>query len=323
MQKSTASHSKQIIAFATLAIAALTALAIALPQQTLAAEPQSDLTLTTQASKGIVNATIFSSNGGTDPILTKTVKKYDITGDGKADSIRFEITGVNYSFASTLKVYVNKKLCYTSLGYNDYGFIANAVTAKYLRMKSGAPFLFVECNTNNNDGTHDILQYRKGKLVPMVSNSQLPTGYGNHNQIRSAKVSGNTIKVKFMQMTYAAGAIYSTYTYVKKDGKLKRKSSQTSSLEYSTYVDGATKSGKPYGAARTSMKTYKSPGSSKAAFTVKLGQKIKLTKMCFKSGKLYFRATTKSGKSGWFESPSHGYGTYGGDTLVEGTYMAG
>ena len=160
-------------------------------------------------------------------------------------------------------------------------------------------------------------------MKAVVSNSQLPTGFGNHNQIKSVVASGNTIKVKSMMMTCTVGTLYFTYNYKMKNGTLKRTSSQTSKLGYPMYVGTSLKEAKHYAAARQSFSTYKSTALSKYAFTVSAGQKVKISKICCKSGNLYLRITTKSGKSGWMRALTRGLGTYGGNTLFEGTYMAG
>ena len=330
---SSTSHTKTLAApaalaaLAALAAAAIIALALlaaprtAAAQETQEAQPAPDLALTAQTQAKAVNAVVFSTIGSSSPALTKTVKKYDITGDGKADKIKFKIIKDRDGWGSAFKIYVNGKLRYTTKGMGGYGFYLNNVKVKYLRMKNGRPFLYIACNANNGDGAQEVLQYRSGKLKAMISRDKMPVGYGNHNQLTDAVASGNTVKATFMQMTYTAGAVPSTYTYKVKSGLLKIANTQTSSVGY--YISGGSGYAQYYASARGSLQTYASPGSSKKAFVISAGQQIKLSKACMKSGKLYFRATTASGDSGWFESLKRGYGTYGSETLLVGTFMAG
>lgn len=293
---------------------------ISTDQNLLASEFEGTSMQAQASSNKEANVTLISRG---NRFTNATFKGYDITGDGKADSIKFVATGISNSFAKTLRVYVNNKLCCTAKGQYGNGFIVGNVTAKYLRMKNGKPFLLLKCDANNGDGSHDVLQYMNGKLKSVASCTILPEGFGNHRQIDDAVASGNTIKVTFHYMTLTAGSVKMTYDYKLKKGKLTKSSVVSSGLSYYASTSTERGYGQAYVQARKTFKTYASTNLKKAKFKVKTNQQVRITKARFTSKALYLRITTKSGKSGWMRALTKGLGRYGGETLFAGTYTAG
>ena len=291
----------------------------------IAAQSAPSVSGTTQASSLVPQKSVKALNkmimktGQTN--LKKTVKKYDVTGDGKADklTIKFVKSSLYSEWVKEIRVYVNGKLAWRDHGdYESWAFRSSSLV-KYMRTTSGVPFLLVKCTANNGDGNHDVLRYRKGKLVSVASNANLPKGYGNHQHIENAAASGKYVKVKYAYMTYTAGSVRMTYKYKPKSGLAKRTSATTSAVAYYT----GSSFGKSFMQVRSSVQAYTTASLKKAKFTVGAYDYVKIDKACIKSGKLAFRITTDDGKVGWFGALKQGLGMYGGDTLLVGTGLAG
>ncbi|HAM15643.1 MAG TPA: hypothetical protein DCP91_07275 [Eggerthellaceae bacterium] len=327
MQQARHPISRVLGALLALAMALLIAAALASDQALAAQDDGLSATrsaqkqgLDAQASSAKVENAYLVRSG--EKFSKKTVKKYDITGNGKPDAITFVLAKSDDNWAETLRIYVNGKLCRTVKGLDGNGFFPTGVTAKYLRMKNGAAFLFVKCDANNGDGSQLVLQYHGKRLSAVASANSLPAGYGNHRQLVDAIASGNTVRATYRYMTMTAGAVEFTYTYKMKNGKLLRTGNTTSILSYGV-SNGPYRTGKLFAPARVAFSAFTNTTLNTVKYRVSAGQKVKISRVCMKQGKLFFRMTTEDGDSGWIEALKHGVGSKGTDTLLIGTYLAG
>lgn len=250
-------------------------------------------------NKKLLSATYYDD----DKTKTKTIKKYDITGDGKADTIKLQAGD------GKVCVYVGGTLRGTVKYSSAYHY-----EVKYLCTSNGHPFLLVEAS-GESSGTYALLQYKSGAFKKVVTNSYVPKSYGDPTSIDAAWASGKQVKVRFESSTNLAGLVQFTYTYNWKGGTLKRASATAPIVSVQIVSNGYVKmksASKTWLTLVTSVKLRKTAGGSSTVTTAATGTKVKLVSVRVKSGKLYFKLKTASGKQGWLK----GKGSYtSGDLL--------
>lgn len=157
----------------------------------------------------------------------KTYKRYDATGDGKADRILVKgirSAGTSSGYYTRLKVYVNGRKRLTTVKHWDVRGAYSEV--KLIRPKSGKPLLYVHYSTVNGyyaggwvyrcaGSTYKCL-LKTQKLVNAYAKSH-PSAWRSFEYLKA--VQGNKLKLTVGSM---ASAKTVTYTYRYKGGKLKR-----------------------------------------------------------------------------------------------------
>jgi hypothetical protein len=274
-----------------------------------------------QSQVGIAN--VRSGSGMYYTPVSKTTKKYDITGDKKADKLKMQVTRrgnliltINGHKAKTIKPV--------------YGGVF--VKVKYLKLKNGRPFLYVVKSGENADGPYAVYQGKRGnKLVKVISNYDFPQKYSTaHRYLKNVRAKGNKLIATYEPMTYAAGLMDMTYTfkYSKVSGKIKRTSATTSKVRIAT---GAKTIKRLHPVKK--LKLYTSAKAKKVRGYAAKGGKLSITKVCLKGGTnkktVMFKVKTASGMSGWFKAPkkalvnSQWQTGPGGGTLFRETMLAG
>lgn len=255
--------------------------------------------------------------------VSKTTKKYDVTGDKRADKLKMQVTRrgnviltINGHKAKTIKPV--------------YGGIF--VKVKYLKLKSGRPFLYVVKSGDNADGPYTVYQGKRGnKLVKVVGNYDSPKKYSTfHRYLKDVRAKDNKLVVTYQPMTYAAGLMDMTYTfkYSKAVGKMKRTSATTSKVK----VAAGAKTAKRLHPVKK-LKLYTSAKAKKVRGYAAKGGKLAITKVNLKGGAnkktAMFKVKTASGTTGWFKAPTkarvdkQGQTTVGSGTLFRETMLAG
>lgn len=238
---------------------------------------------------------------------SKTTKKYDVTGDKKADKIKFVCSNSkDYSsdWYDTLKVYINNKLAYSNK--NCYLYSVQEVKSKIIKLKNGKVFMLLQTIGMNDDNypINGIYQYKKGKLKCVVNLSKPLNKYSYHLNCGVTKVEGNTIHVKYELMCYSLGSsqIVNKYTY--KDGQFKLNSSGT--IKYATTMNSKTYEWKKTKTLTTAKKlsVYKKPTSKKATAKIPKNKKVKLSTCKYVDGKMFIKL--KYGKKTYWLKASKG-----------------
>lgn len=250
---------------------------------------------------------------------SKSFENYDLTGDGKADALRFKLTA-----KGKLLVYVNGRKAAAVPAFD----IEPYIQVKYLTLKNGTPFLYIRYSGVNGDGTYAVYQGKGGnKLVKVASNLDFPKKYATvHRYLGAVKPSGNKLLITYEPMTYAAGTLQMTYAFKasKKGATVKRISSTTSKLGLSG--SASTKSLHPI----KRLTLYTTAKARKVAGYASKGGKLALKKVCLKGGAkgkaVMFKVKTASGLSGWFKAPTKQTNYFGNGhvgTLFQETSLAG
>lgn len=230
----------------------------------------------------------------------KTYKSFDLTGDGKKDTVTFQAKETAYCY-SELLIYVNGKLAYDNTELkNHYSY---SVELKLIRLKNGKTFLYMYAPGDNGDGPCVVLQYKKGALKEIIDLTTLMKGYGNHENGSVKSVSGNKVVFSVHLMSYELGAgLVCNMEYKYQSGTLKRAGS-TAKIEKVRFGQNSMTAGKSFTA-------YKEPGSKTAKFKVQAGQKVTFPRIWLKNKKMWVEVKV-NGKTGWIEAAKKGYTVFG------------
>lgn len=280
------------------ALLTATALLAATPTDAFAASPK--------AYKGAEIHTLK-----TDTVYTK----YDITGDGKPDSIKIEALYDCYSLYDVKEyfyVHVNDKSWRFDTAYYD-------VKARLIKLANGTPYLYLRAWIDNGDAEVCGLWKIKGDKLRKVVDCNKGFGgkIGYHPSGDIKKVSGNSITFTFSQMSLYAGYISADFTYKYKKGTLK-KASNTGKMQV-----GFKKGQNTYKALKK-IKAYKNTNCKSIKFTIKKGQKVKFLKAYVKGSTVRFQVRA-GGKTGWLKVPTSSRSSllYQGMPPFKGLYLAG
>jgi len=222
------------------------------------------------------------------PIFSSTTS-YDLDGDGSKDSLY--ISSTMYGGV----VSINR-------GYYDESYIIN--WGKSIVAWETDFYLYTLSNGNRYIGAyatgeydeqlvHVIYRYTPGSLVKSldVDRSLTNSLRGMEYTSEQVKVSGNTITVKYDTGLTATARYKFNVKYKPSSNKLK-----PTDTKYKVTV---TKSGSKSFKVLKKFKTYKKVGSKKVSYTTKVGEKLKVVKICPKSKNAYVLLKRTSGKTGW------------------------
>ena len=160
---------------------------------------------------------------------TETVY-WDITGDGKKDTIIFCPTDTDDGYVfETLSIYVNGKKMYTCCG--DWGYFYG-YSYKTIALKNKAKYIFLNVVGENEDSPGYLLRYKKGKLYHESTLVKSIGKLGFHFNADVRKVKGN--KVYFTASSMSIGLAHMNYeaVYQYKNGKLKPAGNKHKVLAY-------------------------------------------------------------------------------------------
>lgn len=226
-------------------------------------------------------------------IQGSTTLYQDITGDGKADSIRIYADKKGTYYYEALTVYVNDKL---ALSENlDY---CSGVSVRFLSCSKKKNYLQLLVSA---DGGYMYLNklysYSRGKLV-----TALDLGQEDNASATVTKVTRKSVTVKFSIQPWETGRVEWKYVYQPKGKKLKIKSKTakvTSVIGSFNTTDGYSNYFKQNKfVAKKEITFYTSTSMKKKAFTVKAGDVVKLQKVKGMGDHMYL-SFKKGKKTGW------------------------
>ena len=226
-----------------------------------------------------------------------TDKTLDITGDTYPDTIK--ITGSKPTSSSPylnrIKIYINGK-CKKTVSLNNIDRAGVFV----ITLKNNKPFLWVSTVQKNSKATQTLYQYKKGKLVKVMSNSDVAKKNTSNSYVSGVNASGNSIDFTYTFVTSVTGLTKATYTYKYKGGTLVRTSDTTKMIRYATESDGYFTKSKLTAAGK--FTAYKKTDLETPAFTVKVDKKVQPLAISIKGNKLYYKIQYGS-KTGWITCP--------------------
>lgn len=229
-----------------------------------------------------------------------TYTKYDITGDGKADKIKFTKYKKDAYDTYGVKIVVNGKTVYC----NKTERSLEGPMAELLTLKNGKPFLHVYMVIENDDTSLDsIFYYKNGKLAEALNLHKLMSGYGSH-LYSDIKVNGNSFKITQQIYSYTVGASKTTLTYAFSGSKLKRASNTSDlfimKLNPQNYADQKYIKGNSL-TSNTTVKVYSSVSANKVSFTIPKGKKVIVDKV-YNNGSIMRYHVKYGTKTGWIQA---------------------
>ena len=230
----------------------------------------------------------------------KTYTAYDVTGDGKPDTIF--VRKKNISGRGNLYVKINNKVV-----LNKYLHKLESQDDFYVTiytLKNGKPFIRFTSRMREYVNWFDSLcQYRSGKLKTIV-NFIHPIFKTCIVRQCDVSVKGNSLRCIFRWngSTVGRGFFYFTYTY--KNGTLVRTSNATSDLEFGAF-DPESYNPCDYLVCKKTFPVYKDT-NKQVKFYVPKGAKVYLTKVYFTAKHGVWYQIKYGSKKGWVKEQGPG-----------------
>lgn len=223
------------------------------------------------------------------------IKKYDVTGDGKKDTVRIDCdkpAPYDEGCGDDWKITINNKVVYrdNKKMYTEY------LTVVLYRISSKRIYLDIQENVGSNDdiSSHAFYEYR-GNTLKKVCDVYTPLAkqiYKFHFYIEKVAVSSKQIVVSYVNQFSASGYLFWKVSYRYEDNVWKRVGNTFQVTEQRKLT------------VNRKLTLYSTPGGKKKAVTLKKGQKIRINKLCLKNKKTYMQVVMSNGKKGWFISPN-------------------
>lgn len=226
----------------------------------------------------------------------KTYDGYDITGDGKADTLSVkDIKSIDDKDAyGKFEVYINEKRALT-IKERYY-----SSTVKLLSLDNGKTYLHVNLYGDSDDGPSDLYAYQNGKLKKELDFIKSFQHVGYHNKGDIHDVKGNKIVVWMGSMSHGLAAVQFEVIYQYKKGKLVLQSKTHKILEY--YNLKKSVMGRTQLTTSGKMQLYKTKKVKKKTWLLPKGTKAYVTKCYVDGRKVSYLVKASDGKTGWFRS---------------------
>lgn len=225
-------------------------------------------------------------------------QEYDITGDGKADSLLLQDAEKDGDVYQAFKAYINGK-CALTIKKRQYLYYYDS-TVKLINLDNGRAYLYVYLSADNGDGPIDIYAYRDGKLKKEVNLLKSIKYMGYHSGADIHAVKGNKIVIWMQSMSYGLASVTFEFSYQYQNGKLIPLSQTHKIIGYYNMKSQKTSIFKLTCSRR--LQLYKTKKLRKKSRVLAKGTKLYVTK-CYISGKkISYYVKTSDGKTGWFRS---------------------
>lgn len=227
---------------------------------------------------------------------------YDVTGDGKEDTIKFSVVqSEDYNTPNKVLIYVNGKKAFSK----DASCTTTCLTTVIPYDNQYFFFTRAICEEDVDGDMDDFITcWKDGKLVQVADPMDDLNNIGYDLTMKVRNVYEGKINLEYSVQNMAIGWITGEREYAIDKQSLKIVSyknyispsywrvSSGSSLPY-VYSDSFV--------AAKNIKVYKKVDKKKVAFTLKKGQKIKIYQIYVKNGKVMLYGK-KGSKKGWLES---------------------
>lgn len=224
----------------------------------------------------------------------------DLNGDNKKETITFKPTIKQYDEYGKLLIYINGKKV-RNIQASFYSYEYRFITVK------GKKFLYIHTIWNNDDGIHQLFQYKNKKLTRVINFDSVRLS----RWIIGLKVNGNELRVVMRDNGEGIGIFKFRSIYTYKNGHFKLKSRTHKVLGYidasnpEAFINGVTKL-----TVTKKFKIYSDKTCKKKIGTVPVGAVVKLTKVyCTGDYNTGFSSyyITGGGYSGWYYSKDIDY----------------
>lgn len=243
----------------------------------------------------------YTVNPGIATLQTNcTYNYYDVTGDGKTDSLALEAASYdsfNTGKQGYLKIYINGENVFT---LNDPYYKGDATwkyDVKLCTLNNSEVFFFIRtCSETGYYNFCRLYRYDNGSMKSVLN---LKNTYKNvfHHRERMdvANVTGNRIQMQWYGQLGAVGALNWMVEYRWDSGKFYR-TGRTCPVLPDEKERSFT--------ASKSFRAYTTAALKQKAFTVHKGDILKVTQVYNNSKYAFVRLMNEKGKAGWIPCPN-------------------
>ncbi len=231
---------------------------------------------------------------GSRPLKTiKTIKSYDITGNGKKDTIRVKAWKDRQGGYQDVTVYINGKKKYS----NPVFGCSWSLKVSAFRLKNKKVFLAIDAKQDNDGHACRVLQYKKGKLHSVLNGYKVVSIKGSDagDAVYTGK-KGNTVTMRAAVMSPTIGNYTCRVTYTYKNGAFRR-TAYTHKV-YHNYVMSSRDLDSNLKVQNT-IKLYSKPGKLSSRQLVP-GDSVRINAVHFSGRQTWYR-TEVSGKNYWIK----------------------
>lgn len=247
--------------------------------------------------------------------LAKTAKKADLTGDGKADTVKIIKTRAypGYDLYSHLKIQINGKTAFSKTTYYY------SVTAKTIKLANKKAFLVIYAPGDDNAADYNgIFAYRKGRLTRIVDFNKCIPGYDvSLDQISTSK---NTVNVSLSQDANGLGVCSYKTSFTWKNNKFVQAPAITDFQIATTEGDRVKKGSTVTLSTDATAKTLLAQDADTATLIKGAEAEFSDVTICEKTA--YF-SLIQDGTTYWIQIPKDYLSSSGNGTYFTSTYMAG
>ena len=247
--------------------------------------------------------------------MAKTAKKVDLTGDGKADTVKIIKTRdtLNPDYYSRLKIKINGRTVFNKKTYYFY------VKSQTIKLANKKAFLVMYVPGEDDAADYNgIFAYKKGKLTRIVDFNKCLPGYDV--SLEKITVSGNTVTATLGQDTYGLGVCNYKTSFTWKNKKFVQNPALTDftiGMSDGSWIEkGSTVTLSTDALAKTSL------DSNAETTTLIEGTEAEFADVTIKEKNAYFSLVI-DGTTYWIQIPKdYKFDTENGTYFTE-TYMAG
>ena len=227
----------------------------------------SQSTLHATAGGGASYNTVLSygwQNGSFSSQLSASTSAFDLTGDGKPDSMDVTVDpSGSAGVASSVVVKVNGK---TAATFKDNPAAIDRANVSVITLRNGQPLLFVSTFMVNGDAHQVLFRPNGSKFSKVIGNDLLEKGGCSKAYISDVTPWGDRVVVEFDFTSTITGVSRTSFTCAWNGSHVARTSDYTAALRFITLKSGGyTK--QPLKAKR-SFTAYTDPSLQTPAFTV-------------------------------------------------------
>lgn len=229
----------------------------------------------------------------------KPTFKRDVTGDGKADTVKLQLTKANSYSLNKVNVLINGKKAASLDAKYCYG-----VKVNYISMSKSKVFLQIYTLTDGDYiVSNGIYKYdKKSKKLKKLLDLNKVSGNSYIGAMDVTSASDSQIKVACRIQPPETGCIDFSYIFVYKNGKFKLKSNTVTAKSMFIKAPGYDRYAKYFKknqfAAFKTLKFYKDTNLKKVSFKAKKNDILTLKKIKI-SGKKTYLQFKKGSKTGW------------------------
>ncbi len=237
---------------------------------------------------------------GINVVPEKKILEYDITGDGKNDSIYIHCEEPNeydYGYGYQWSVFINDKMAYEIK--DDWGIKPEV---RLYQVNEKRNYISIEQHQVNNGDISDYVLYQIEKeqlkrVCDFFCNNISPS-HVFHYGAQLQTMTKDKIKLLCSNQFNATAHMQWEMEFEYKDNKW-----ILSSTEYQVVYDSYLDDKKDGMTANQQFIVYMTTACDEEAFSVKKGEVVMIDKVSIKNGKVCFRVTNTEGNEGWLLDP--------------------